>query len=77
MSFKGHLNEDICFYLDGNSFIYKSNPNYQARAPEAKEWRKTGKDLKGECVAKGRKAGSGGKVAQFMVATSYHKSVLT
>ena len=33
--------------------------------------------MKGECVAKGRKAGSGGKVAQFMVATSYHKSVLT
>ena len=33
--------------------------------------------MKGECVAKGRKAGSGGNVTQFMVATNYHKSVLT
>lgn len=68
--------DDICFYLDGKSFIYKSNPKDQARAPRAKEWRKTGEGLKPDCVAKGSKVGSGGKVAHFMVAISYKVGVL-
>ena len=29
--------EDICFYLDGKCFTYKSNINGQARVPTAKQ----------------------------------------
>ena len=68
--------DDICFYLDAKSFIYKSNPKDQARSPRAKEWRKTGEGLKPDCVAKGSKVGSGGTVAHFMVAISYRVGVL-
>ena len=62
--------EDICFYLDGKSFICKSNLNDQTRAPKTEEWRKTGEGLKPDYVAKVNKVSSGGKVAHFMVAAS-------
>ena len=47
--------EDICFNLNGQSLIYKSNYNDQARAPKAKGWRKTVEGLKPYSVAKGSK----------------------
>ena len=67
--------KDICFYLDGSSFIHKTNPADQARAPMAKVWRKKNEGLKRGCTAKGKKAGSGGKAAHFMVCISYGKGV--
>ena len=67
--------QDICFYLDGSSFIHKTNPADQARAPMAKVWRKKNEGLKRGCTAKGKKAGSGGNAAHFMVCISYGKGV--
>ena len=47
----------IAFYLDGVSFICKSNPMDQARAPHGKIWHKACEGLEQGCVAKGNKAG--------------------
>lgn len=65
----------ICFYLDGSSFVHKTNPSDQARAPAAKVWRRKNEGLKKGCTSKGKKVGSGGKVAHFMVCICYGKGV--
>ena len=67
--------KQVCFYLDASSFIHKTNPFNQARAPGAKVWRKKNEGLSVGCTSKGKKAGSGGKVAHFMVCISYGKGV--
>ena len=67
---------EICFYLDGKSFVHKLNPKDQARAPGAKVWRKKNEGLKRNCTAKGNKAGHGGRTAHFMVAITYGKGVI-
>ena len=67
---------DICFYLDGKSFVHKLNPKDQARAPGAKVWRRRNEGLKPNCTAKGGKSGHGGKTAHFFVAISYGKGVV-
>ena len=59
----------ISFYLDGKGFQYKINPNDQARALRAREWRKRGEGLK--CTSKGKK--EGGTNPNFTVAISYGK----
>lgn len=64
----------ISFYLDGTGFEFKTNPFDQARAPKAREWRKSCEGLDVHCVAKGRKEGK--KNANFMVAVSYGKGVV-
>ena len=68
--------DSIAFYLDGVSFVYKTNPMDQARAPKGRVWRKKSEGLTQGCLAKGRKVGTGGKVAKFMVAISHGKGVL-
>ena len=67
-------NTGISFYLDGKGFEYKKNPQDQARAPTAREWRKKGEGLNFGCVAKGKKEGATN--ANFMVAISYGKGVV-
>ena len=64
----------ISFYLDGKGFQYKSNPNDQAQAPRARQWRKRGEGLKFRCTAKGKKEGDIN--VNFMVAISYGKGVV-
>ena len=68
--------DSIAFYLDGVSFVYKTNPMDQARAPKGRVWRKKSEGLTQGCLAKGRKVGTRGKVAKFMVAISHGKGVL-
>lgn len=68
--------EAIAFYLDGVSFAYKTNPMDQARAPKGRVWRRKSEGLIQGCLAKGRKCGTGGKVAKFIVAISFGKGVL-
>ena len=68
--------DSIAFYLDGVSFVYKAKPLDQARAPKGRVWRRKSEGLKQGCLAKGRKAGTGGKVAKFMVAITYGRGVL-
>ena len=64
---------DVCFYLDGSSFVHKTNPADQARVSQSRVWRKMSEGLKRGCTSKGKKAGNGGKVAHFFVAISYKK----
>ena len=47
--------ETVTFYLDGVSFVYKTNPMDQARAPKGRVWRKKSEGLKQGCLAKGVK----------------------
>ena len=67
---------EIAFYLDAVSFVYKSNPMDQARAPYGRVWRKASEGLKQGCLAKGSKVGSGGKLVKMVVAISYNKGVI-
>ena len=48
----------------------------QARAPKGRVWRKKSEGLTQGCLAKGRKVGTEGKVAKFIVAISYRKGIL-
>ena len=65
---------DIGFYLDGVGFAHKPNPAGEARAVTSMTWRRPDEGLK--ITTKGRKEGSGGKVANFFVAVSYDKGVV-
>ena len=68
--------DSVAFYLDGVSFVYKTNPLDQARAPKGRVWRKRSEGLTQGCLAKGSKSGVGGRVAKLMVAISYGKGVV-
>ena len=68
--------KEIAFYLDATSFVYKRHPMDQARAPRGRFWRKISEGLDPGCTAKGRKEGSGGKIAHIMAAISYGQPVL-
>lgn len=68
--------DKIGFYLDGVSFVFKTKPKDQARAPKKRVWRKKCEGLKQGCVAKGRKEGTGANVVHMMVAVSYGKGVI-
>lgn len=67
---------NIGMYLDGTSFAYKTNPHDQARAPRSMAWRRRSEGLDLRCTAKGRKTGTGGKTAAFMVGISYKSGVI-
>ena len=73
---KDFWKSQICFYLDGKSFVHQINPRNQAIAPKAREWRRKGEGLTPQCDAKGNKVGSGGRVAHLMVPISYNKGVI-
>ena len=45
--------KEIWFYLNGSSFIHKTKPADQARAPKAKLWQKSCEGLLSSCTAKG------------------------
>ncbi len=66
----------IAFYLDGVSFVHKTNPLDQAKAPSGRIWRKKSEGLLQGCTSKGSKVGHGGMVAHYLVAISYGQGVL-
>eukprot|EP00794_Sanderia_malayensis_P019364 gene19364-21284_t len=66
--------DDVAFYLDGVGLAHKSNPAGEARAVSSMIWRRHDEGLK--VTTKGRKEGSGGKVAKFFVAISHNKGVV-
>lgn len=68
---------DICFYLDGTSWVFKTNPCDQANSSHARIWRKRSEGLKMGCTSKGKKAGYGGKTVNFFVSISYSKGVIS
>jgi len=67
---------DVAFYLDCVSFVHKTNPVDQARTPKSRIYRKANEGLLRCCTTKGRKEGSGGSVAKFVVAISHGKGVV-
>ena len=68
--------EDIAFYIDGVSFVHKSNPCAQAKSPRTHTWRKKKEGLSIYCTAKAKKEGTGGSVAKFTVLIAYGKGVI-
>ena len=65
---------DIGFYLDGVGFAFKPNPAGEARAVSSMTWRKPNEGV--AITTKGRKEGSGGKMANFFVAISHGNGVV-
>lgn len=68
--------DGIAFYLDGVTFVHKTNPKQQVSAPRKKVWRRKCEGLKPGCIAKGRKEGTGANVVKLMVAVAYGKGVI-
>ena len=64
----------ISFYLDAKGFQYKTNPQDQARAPRACQWRKRNEGLELGLTRKCSKAGAVN--INFMVAISHGKGVV-
>ena len=65
---------DVAFYLDGVSFVFKSNPLSGAMAPKARVWRRKRKGL--TITAKGSKDLARGKRLHVMVAIAYNKGAI-
>lgn len=66
----------VSFYLDGSSFTHKTNPCDQAKSRRSMVWRKKCEGLNPLCTAKGKKAGTGGRMAHYVVCISYLKGVI-
>lgn len=66
----------VSFYLDGKSFVHKTNPQDQGSVPRARIWRKRSEGLKPQCTTKGSKVGYGGRVVHMMVGISHQKGVI-
>ena len=66
----------ISFYLNGTSFMHKCNPYDQAKSRRSMVWWKKCEGLKLGCTCKGKKAGTGGRMAHFIVAIAYRKDVM-
>ena len=73
---KNFWKEGISFYLDGASWAHKTDPYKAARTQRTRMWRKKAEGLKKEYTAKGKKEGTGGRVARFIVAIAYGKGVI-
>ena len=68
--------EGISFYLDGTSWVHKSNPTSHGKTFRTKTWRKSSQNIKPACCAKEKKEVSGGRVAKFKVAVSHSKGIV-
>ena len=68
--------EGIAFYLDGVTFAHKTNPCAHAKSVRTRTWRMKNEGLSINCTGKGKKEGTGGSVAKFMVAIAFGKGVI-
>ena len=66
--------EDVAFYLERVSFVYKTNPLSKATEPKARVWRRKSEGL--TVTAKGSKDLAGGKRLHVLVAISFKKGVI-
>lgn len=66
--------QGVSFYFDGVGFAHKVNPCSEARAAASMAWRKPSEGL--ERSTKGKKEGSGGKMANFFVAIAHGHGVV-
>ena len=67
--------KDICFYLDGAGFAYRTNPCESANRRISMCWRKRNEGHDIYCTSAGSKEGTGGRVAKFMVAIAYGRGI--
>ena len=65
---------DIAFYFDGVGFGHKSNPYAEATCAGTMAWRQKGEGL--QLSTKGKKEGSGGRMANFFVGISHGKGTV-
>jgi len=66
--------EGIGFHLDGVGFAHKINPCGEARATSSMTWRKASEGLR--VTTKGKKEGSGGRMANFFVGILHRHGVV-
>ena len=66
--------DEVAFFLDGVSFVHKTNPLNTACQPKARVWRKKGEGLK--LTSKGSKNLAEGRRVHVMVAVAYGKGVI-
>lgn len=66
----------VSFYLDAVSFVYKTNPHDQAKAPGSRVFRKRTEGLIRGCTTRGKKEGTGGKYVKLIVAITHGKGIL-
>ncbi len=67
--------KEICFYLDGTGFTYKTNPSLHAQRSNRRTYRKKKERCSLYCTGPGSHEGTGGRVAKFMVTIAYGKGV--
>ena len=68
--------EGVAFYIDGVSFVHKTNPCAHAKSARTRSWRRADEGLTIHCTAKAKKEGTGGSVAKFMVSVAHGKGVI-
>ena len=56
--------------------MHKRNPKRNARTSRTRMWKKKGESVHKKCTAKGKKEGTGGSTAKFMVAITYGKGII-
>ena len=66
--------KEVAFYLDGVSFVYKTNPMRAAMTPKARVWHRKSEGL--HITSKGSKDLAGGKRLHVMVAIAHGKGVI-
>jgi transposase len=71
---KSFWKDEVAFYLDGVSFVFKHNLLNSEIAPKARVWRKMSEGLL--VTGKGSKEFSGGKRLHVIVAIAYRKGVV-
>ena len=65
---------EVAFYLDGVSFVYKHNPLNSTISPKSRVWRKRSEGL--QLTSKRSKEVAGGKRLHILVAIAYGKGVV-
>ena len=70
----GFFWQNIAFYLDGVSFVYKTQPLSDALTPTGRVWRRKSEGL--QSTAKGSKNFAGGKRLHLLVANSHNNGVV-
>ena len=68
--------KNVNFYLDGTGFTPKHNPHDEARSTKMMAWQKKSEGLNPLCTTKGKRAGTSGQTAHFMVALSPGRGVV-
>ena len=64
----------IIFYSEGTLFAHKSNPCDQAKCQRSMVWRERCEGF--NCTSKGKKSGTGGAMAHFIVTIAHGKGVV-